>query len=55
MGDPSMAVRDVIYICLRCGAEREGKYDSAKGPEELTCPECKSNSVRRVTKKNEKA
>ncbi|MHC5037543.1 MAG: hypothetical protein ACYTHM_09535 [Planctomycetota bacterium] len=49
-----MAVMDVIYRCLRCGHEYEGEYDSAKGPQELTCVKCKSNSVRRLPKNSVK-
>jgi putative FmdB family regulatory protein len=47
-----MAILDVIYRCLRCGHEYEGEYDSANGPQELSCPKCKSNSVRRIPKKD---
>lgn len=37
-------------ICLRCGLEHEGPYDS-KVPIERTCPKCRSNSVRALKKK----
>lgn len=43
-----MAIIAVIYRCLRCGHETEGEHDTARGPQELTCPRCKSNSVRRI-------
>jgi DNA-directed RNA polymerase subunit RPC12/RpoP len=49
-----VAVTDVIYRCLRCGYEHEGEHDSTKGPQELTCPKCKSNSVRRLPKEGTK-
>ena len=45
-----MAIIDVIYRCLRCGHETEDEYETTKGPQELTCPKCKSNSVRRIPK-----
>jgi len=48
-----MAILDVIYLCLRCGHETEGEYDTAQGPQELTCPKCKSNSVRRLPRKKD--
>jgi DNA-directed RNA polymerase subunit RPC12/RpoP len=49
--EPPMAIVEVIYVCLRCGHRYEGEHDSSKGAVELTCPKCKSNSVRRMPKK----
>ena len=46
-----MALEEVKFRCLRCGHEYSGEHDTAKGPQELTCPKCKSNSVRRLPKK----
>lgn len=46
-----MAIVEVVYVCLRCGHRYEGEHDSSKGAVELTCPKCKSNSVRRMPKK----
>ena len=40
--------------CLRCGYEHEGPYDK-KVPIERTCPQCRSNSVRALTKKKKAA
>ncbi|GEM_PF-794566 len=45
-----MSIVDVIFKCLRCGHTFEGEHDTSKGPQELTCPKCKSNSVRRMPK-----
>jgi len=42
-----MAPRPTIFKCLNCGHEYEGVYD----PDNLTersCPQCRSNSVRRL-------
>ena len=41
----------IMYKCLRCGHSWEEAYDPADGTVELTCPKCKSNSVRRLKKK----
>ena len=35
------------FRCLRCEHEYEGKY-TPKVAQELTCPKCGSNSVRRL-------
>ncbi len=40
----------VTYKCLRCGHSYDDMYDQEQGPIELTCPKCKSNSVRRIKK-----
>ena len=36
------------YKCLRCGAEYEEFFDPRAPLVERTCPECRSNSVRRL-------
>lgn len=41
---------DAKFKCLRCGYEYEAPYDKSEGPKEMTCPKCRSNSVRRVSK-----
>lgn len=38
------------FKCLRCGHQHEDKYTPGV-PQELTCPKCGSNSVRRLDKK----
>ena len=51
-----MAEAEYTYKCLRCGYEYKEKYDPAWGPKELTCSQCRSNSVRRLPlKQPEKA
>lgn len=40
-----MPKADNDFKCLRCGHTYVDLYDS-KEPEERTCPECRSNSVR---------
>jgi len=42
-----MAAKQVTFKCLRCGYEYSGTYD----PDHVTersCPQCRSNSVRRL-------
>ena len=39
------------FVCLRCGAHFKMPYEEGEGPRERACPECKSNSVRRVKEK----
>ncbi len=39
-----------IFRCLRCGHEYEDNFTRGV-PQELTCPKCGSNSVRRLEKK----
>ncbi|MBU1023375.1 hypothetical protein KKB99_03710 [bacterium] len=48
-----MAESEYTYICLRCHNEYKEMYDPSKGPKEITCPECRSNSVRRLPLKKE--
>jgi len=53
-----MAEAEYTYKCLRCGHEYKALYDPDCGAQELTCPACRSNSVRRLPpqkseKKNE--
>jgi DNA-directed RNA polymerase subunit RPC12/RpoP len=43
-----MAEAEYTYKCLRCGNEYKERYDPDWGPKELTCPSCRSNSVRRL-------
>lgn len=43
-----MAESEFSYKCLRCGYEYKKNYDPDTGPEEITCPNCRSNSVRRM-------
>ena len=38
------------FKCLRCGHDYEDKY-TPKVPQERTCPNCGSNSVRRIEEK----
>jgi len=38
------------FKCLRCGYEYDGPYTPGT-PQELTCPKCRSNSVRRLPEK----
>ena len=38
------------FKCLRCGHEYTGSYTPGT-PQELTCPKCRSNSVRRLPEK----
>lgn len=40
---------NVDFKCLRCGHEFTGPYDK-KMPIERSCPQCKSNSVRKIKK-----
>lgn len=42
-----MAARETKFLCLNCGHEYEGLYDPDK-IQERTCPECRSNSVRKA-------
>jgi DNA-directed RNA polymerase subunit RPC12/RpoP len=46
-----MAEEEYNYKCLRCGYEYVDTYDKSEGPEEITCPKCRSNSVKRSKKK----
>lgn len=41
------------FKCLRCGHEYEDKY-TPKVPQERACPNCNSNSVRRIEEKAKK-
>ena len=38
------------FKCLRCGYEYMAPFDKKEGPKERTCPQCRSNSVRRIEK-----
>jgi putative FmdB family regulatory protein len=38
------------FKCLRCGHEYTDKY-TPKVPQERSCPNCGSNSVRRIVEK----
>ncbi len=40
-----------VYRCLRCGHEYRDEYDPKGPPRELTCPKCRSNSVRPLPRK----
>jgi DNA-directed RNA polymerase subunit RPC12/RpoP len=42
-----MAAKECVFKCLKCGHEYPGMYD-AKNVTERSCPECRSNSVRRL-------
>jgi DNA-directed RNA polymerase subunit RPC12/RpoP len=42
-----MAPRKTKFKCLNCGHEYDGMYDPA-AVTERTCPQCRSNSVRRL-------
>jgi len=50
-----MAIVEMNFHCLRCGYEYTDKYDTTGTPQELTCPKCKSNSVRKLPKKKPKS
>jgi hypothetical protein len=38
------------FHCLRCGNKYEAPFSKEEWPKELTCPKCKSNSVRWLKK-----
>lgn len=42
-----MAAKEFTFKCLMCGHEYTGMYD-AKNVTERSCPQCRSNSVRRL-------
>jgi len=42
------------FKCLRCGNEHEDKY-TPNVPQERTCPNCGSNSVRRIDERKAKS
>ena len=42
-----MTARPVLFKCLNCGHEYDGSYDP-DNIDERSCPECRSNSVRRL-------
>ena len=44
-----MAVTQSRFRCLNCGYEYDGVYDS-NNVTERTCPQCRSNSIRRLPK-----
>jgi DNA-directed RNA polymerase subunit RPC12/RpoP len=35
--------------CLRCGNEYSVRAEPKEAPRERVCPQCKSNSVRKIT------
>lgn len=41
------------FKCLRCGYEYQAPYTEGEGPKERACPKCKSNSQRRIKKKDD--
>jgi Zn finger protein HypA/HybF involved in hydrogenase expression len=47
-------VPEANFKCLRCGNEWTQSYDPALEPVERACPKCHSNSVRPLTKLEEK-
>jgi putative FmdB family regulatory protein len=47
-------LKDVSFKCMMCGHEYEELVDPDKD-EERSCPKCRSNSVRQLKKKKEKA
>jgi Zn finger protein HypA/HybF involved in hydrogenase expression len=42
-----MAAKECTFKCLMCDHEFAGMYD-AKNVTERSCPQCRSNSVRRL-------
>jgi len=46
-------MEEVDFKCLRCGHEYKGEFDK-QNPIERTCPECGSNSIRRMKKSRKK-
>jgi len=42
-----MAARETRFKCLNCGYEYTGMYDP-DNVTERTCPQCRSNSIRRL-------
>ena len=42
-----MVPKETRFKCLRCGHEYTGTYDHNKVTER-SCPQCRSNSVRRL-------
>ncbi|MDP7423340.1 MAG: hypothetical protein QGH40_15825 [bacterium] len=42
------------FKCMRCGHEYEGPFKKNGGLVERMCPECSSNSIRRVREKKAK-
>jgi predicted nucleic acid-binding Zn ribbon protein len=45
-----MPAKEYQFKCLNCGYEYTGMYDP-KNVTERTCPQCRSNSVRRLPEK----
>jgi DNA-directed RNA polymerase subunit RPC12/RpoP len=41
------------FKCLRCGLEYSAPFDPEAGPQERSCPKCRSNSVRHLKSKKE--
>ncbi|MHC4660742.1 MAG: hypothetical protein ACYS8W_03550 [Planctomycetota bacterium] len=39
------------FHCLRCNYKYTAKFSKKEWPKELTCPKCKSNSVRWLKKR----
>jgi DNA-directed RNA polymerase subunit RPC12/RpoP len=48
-----MAARETRFKCLHCGHEYMGMYDP-NNVTERTCPQCRSNSVRRLPVQKQK-
>jgi len=42
-----MAAKETKFKCLKCGHEYTGLFD-IKNVTERSCPQCRSNSVRRL-------
>ena len=45
--------QEADFKCLRCGITFTAPYSQETEPQERACPECKSNSVRRIKEKKE--
>ncbi|UCF77773.1 MAG: hypothetical protein JSW03_06575 [Candidatus Eiseniibacteriota bacterium] len=45
--------QEADFKCLRCGNSFRAPYSPETEPQERACPNCKSNSVRRVKEQKE--
>ena len=45
-----MAEKEIYFKCLRCGHEFRNPDWEGEPIKERTCPKCRSNSVRKITK-----
>jgi DNA-directed RNA polymerase subunit RPC12/RpoP len=45
---------DEKFHCLRCGYKYEAAFSKDQWPAELSCPKCKSNSVRWLKERRKK-